>query len=237
MRRGTSRSGWSTIGGNRLHPPLTLPADRFYGVRPEWLAEKFPGCGVAAMDAMPQVRKGKPGRPRLHESEAVRNARHRARKREEFMADLAAIAPSPAAEPPSHGGGGGYGTTNKEGLPGHRHGAAEPPVFASLYLSLRDTEVAHRLRCRDWAQFADALRAVWRDPIAAKGDTTRLVPADMDPAWRDAAARRGREMTRRRAAPPRGPSGRSASRPIAKPRTPSAGPARASACGAPTRWR
>ena len=112
------------------------------------------------------------------------------------MADLAAIAPSPAAEPPSDGGVGGYGNTNKEGIPGHRHGAAEPPVFASLYLSLRDTDVAHRLRCRDWAQFAGALRAVWRDPIAAKGGTAKLVPADMDPAWSDAAARRGREMAR-----------------------------------------
>ena len=161
----------------------------------EWLAEKFPGCGVAAMDAMPQVRKGKPGRPRLHESQAIRNARHRALKREEFMADLAAVAPSPAAEPASDAEVGGYGNTNKEGIPGHRHAAAEPPVFASLYLSLRDTEVAHRLRCRDWAQFADALRAVWRDPIAAKGGTAKLIPADMDPAWSDAAARRGREMT------------------------------------------
>jgi hypothetical protein len=69
-----------------------LPPNRAAAlVQSAWLAEQFPGCGVAAMDAMPQLRKGKPGRPRLHESEAVRNARHRARRREEFMADLAAI--------------------------------------------------------------------------------------------------------------------------------------------------
>ena len=93
-----------------------LPPNRAAAlVQSAWLAEQFPGCGLAAMGAKPQVRKGKPGRPRWHESEAVRNARHRARRREEFMADLAAIAPSPAAEPASDGGVGGYGNTTPRG--------------------------------------------------------------------------------------------------------------------------
>ena len=42
-----------------------------------WLAEKFPGCAVAELDGMPQAQKSKGGRPRLHESDAARQAAYR----------------------------------------------------------------------------------------------------------------------------------------------------------------
>ncbi len=53
------------------HAKLVVVPDRSTA---EWLADKFPGCAVAPLAGMPELRKGKPGRPRLHESDAARKA-------------------------------------------------------------------------------------------------------------------------------------------------------------------
>ena len=60
-----------------------------------WLADKFPGCAVAELDGMPQARKSKPGRPRLHESDAARQAAFKARRREEVRRGLQAVNQDP----------------------------------------------------------------------------------------------------------------------------------------------
>ncbi len=70
------------------HAKLVVVPDRFTA---EWLADKFPGCAVAPLDGMPQLRKGKPGRPRLHESDAARKAKKRAMERDRRMQELAAL--------------------------------------------------------------------------------------------------------------------------------------------------
>src|SRR5215210_2761903 len=67
--------------------------------------------------------------------------------------------------------------------------AAEPPVFATLYASIYETDPAHHLRCRDFEEFAALLREVWEGEISGKGATAKFVPADLDPGHSEAASR------------------------------------------------
>ena len=148
----------------------------------EWLAQKFPGCGLAPLAGMPQLQKGKPGRPRLHESDAARKAKKRAEQKARRTAELAALR---AAETCPE-------NTFIEGINGHFGEAAEPPVWATLYTSLFDTEPSLHLRCATWDRFAACLRASWQDAISGKGETAKLIPSHMDPAY---SAKRDRAAT------------------------------------------
>lgn len=180
----------------------------------EWLAAKFDGCAVGAVDGVLTPKKGKPGRPRLHESAAIRNLRHREAERKRLLADVAALrrqdterhrgshtAGQQGEMPPSAGAEGaipcGYGIPIREGFRYTSGGGdAAPPVFATLYFSLYDTAPAHHWRCAGWRDFTVALRAVWQDPISCKGDTARFIPADMDPAHSAVAAEDGADKPR-----------------------------------------
>ncbi|HYI83401.1 MAG TPA: hypothetical protein VEX11_09365, partial [Acetobacteraceae bacterium] len=56
-----------------------------------WLAEKFPGCQVGAIAGVPALAKGRQGRPRLHESPAMRDRQHREAERDRLLADVLAL--------------------------------------------------------------------------------------------------------------------------------------------------
>ena len=56
-----------------------------------WLAEKFPGCQVGAIAGVPALAKGRKGRPRLHESPAMRDRQHREAERDRLLADVLAL--------------------------------------------------------------------------------------------------------------------------------------------------
>jgi hypothetical protein len=95
-----------------------------------WLSRKFPGCAVTAIDGMPSLAKGRPGRPRIHESAAVRQARHRQRKREELLAALAALQ---AANRPS-----AAGAPASPVPPGHLHPEADARSAGHPDIDARD---------------------------------------------------------------------------------------------------
>jgi hypothetical protein len=58
-------------------------------VRRDWLATLFPGAQVKPLDGMGVVpRKGKPGRPRLHESSAEKTSAHRKKQQQEWLIQL-----------------------------------------------------------------------------------------------------------------------------------------------------
>jgi hypothetical protein len=162
------------------HAKLVVVPDRSTA---DWLAEKFPGCGVAHIGDMPELRKGKPGRPRLHESDAARMAKKRATVRSRRRAELAALRGAGAQTCSEN--------TFIEGINEHTQEAAEPPVWATLYTSVFDTTPSLHLRCATWDQFTACLRASWQDAISGKGETAKLIPSHMDPAYsakRDRAA-------------------------------------------------
>ena len=57
-----------------------------------WLADLFPGAKVEALEGLGvALAKGKPGRPRVHQTSAERKRAYRERQKEAFYADLMAI--------------------------------------------------------------------------------------------------------------------------------------------------
>jgi hypothetical protein len=79
-----------------------------------------------------------------------------------------------------------------EGINEHTREAAEPPVWATLYTSLFDTTPSLHLRCATWDGFTSCMRASWQDAISGKGETAKLIPSHMDPAY---SAKRDRAAT------------------------------------------
>jgi hypothetical protein len=68
------------------HPKRFLVMDRGTA---EWLAGLFPGAKVEPLDGMGvQPRKGKPGRPALHESNAEKTRAYRDKQKREWLAQL-----------------------------------------------------------------------------------------------------------------------------------------------------
>lgn len=150
----------------------------------EWLADLFPGADVTPLDGLgAQLRKGKPGRRRKHETDAGRNRAYRRDLEKKWFDDLKAIN-GPCIEPISYAAFGEQvrramaeqeswdeNTSYKDFL-SRDFGSAFADKYASrplMHLDLDDEE-----------EFIRLLRDLHREVPASKEDNILLSPAHFD---------------------------------------------------------
>ena len=151
----------------------------------EWLAGLFPGAQVEPLDGLGvRLYKGKPGRPRLHETSAQRNRAYRIRQQEQWFSDLAAI-----------NGAGALAMSYDEFCAEVRAAQASteardenisirtfcPANFGSAFADKYASRPLADLDLDDDEEFIRLLRGMHKEVPAAKEDNVLLSPAHFDP--------------------------------------------------------
>lgn len=148
-----------------------------------WLAAKFPGATVAPLTGTPlATRKGKPGRPKLHDNQVERQKANRRKRGIDLLIRqgvlngndvLAADYPDLAAEVRSLAGGGS--TVSQSG------GTA----FASIY----ESEPLAHIDYTDADSFIQGLRAIHQTRLDMKEEAGLISPAHFDPEMDERTSR------------------------------------------------
>lgn len=135
-----------------LTPKRVIVMDR---ATAEWLAMKFPGAVVEALDGLPMTSvRGKPGRPPIHASDYDRKAAHTRNKARALLIE--------------------QGTINEGDLTGDRAGI---PIFMSKF----DSKPFAHLEYPNDDEFIEALRDLHERNVATKESAGLLSPAFFDP--------------------------------------------------------
>lgn len=119
----------------------------------EWLSSKFPGSTVISEDGMPQVAKGRPGRKRLHESDAARRVKLRHSEQQRLSAILSRLHEEKAA--------------------------CQSTVYATVYASRYETQGLGEIEHTSFDDFASFMHDVWSENVASKTGNIPFVPAEM----------------------------------------------------------
>jgi len=156
----------------------------------DWLASKYPGSHIGSMTGIPRVRKGKPGRKRLHETDAARMAQVREQKRAEWERVIKELNPElrssadeimlriHAERVNCEANSTSCCSANSISYSVFRTPENEP-VWGSVYTDFFAKSPISRAEVRDIDSFVELMREIWQGNSASKDSNLPFIPSEM----------------------------------------------------------